>query len=112
MQPLDPHERELWVGLREYFDAVLEERQARLDERWVAQEQAIGKATSSLEARLELLNELRSDVLTRNEYDSKHELLTNGPHEQVTDGVLVFRRPDDPYDVADPANPTNWRLLP
>lgn len=36
----------------------------------------------------------------------------DGPHEQVTDGVLVFRWPDDPYDVADPANPTNWRLLP
>ncbi len=34
------------------------------------------------------------------------------PHEQVTDGVLVFRWPDDPYDVADLANPTNWRLLP
>ena len=36
----------------------------------------------------------------------------DGPHEQVTDGVLVFRWPDDPYDVADPANPTNWRILP
>jgi len=35
----------------------------------------------------------------------------DGPHEQVTDGVLVFRWPDDPYDVADPANPTNWRHL-
>jgi len=35
----------------------------------------------------------------------------DGPHEQVTDGVLVFRWPDDPYD-SDPANPTDWRLLP
>ena len=29
----------------------------------------------------------------------------DGPHEQVTDGVLVFRWPDDPYDVADPGEP-------
>jgi hypothetical protein len=36
----------------------------------------------------------------------------DGPHERVTDGVLVFRWPDDPYDVADPANPTNRRILP
>ncbi len=77
MQPLDPHERELWISLRDYFDAILKERQERLDERFVAQEQAINKATSSLETRLILLNELRAGVLTRAEYDSKHELLNH-----------------------------------
>lgn len=63
------------VDLRDYFEALWVERDRRLTERWTAQQEALTKATSQLEARLDLLNELRSNVLTRQEYDAKHDAL-------------------------------------
>lgn len=63
------------VGLREHFEALWLERDRRLTERWTAQEQALTKATDQLERRLDLLNELRGEVLTRQEYDAKHDAL-------------------------------------
>lgn len=52
------------VPLREYFEQLMAER-----------DKAIRTATSALESRLELLNELRSDVMTRGEYNRGHEAL-------------------------------------
>lgn len=52
------------VPLKEYIEQILAER-----------EKAIGTATTSLEKRLELLNELRADVVNRGEYLRGHESL-------------------------------------
>lgn len=65
-----------WISLRDHFDSLWTEREKRLDERWRSQELALTKATNELEERLQLLNELRSNVLSREEYDGKHESLT------------------------------------
>jgi hypothetical protein len=54
------------VPLREYIEKIMDERQ-----------QAITIATCALEKRLELLNELRGDVMTRSEYTSAHEALSD-----------------------------------
>ena len=52
------------VSLKEYIEKILDERQ-----------KAIGIATSALEKRLELLNELRSDVMSRSEFSRAHDSL-------------------------------------
>ena len=65
------------VPLRQYIEAILREHEKRYDERMNAAKEAVELATTQLEARLDLLNELRSDVLTREEYDGKHQTLTN-----------------------------------
>ena len=65
------------VTLREYIEAILREHEKRYDERMGAAKEAVELATTQLEARLDLLNELRSDVLTREEYDGKHQTLLN-----------------------------------
>ena len=52
------------VSLKEYIEKILDERQ-----------KAIGTATSALEKRLELLNELRSDVMSRSEFSRAHDSL-------------------------------------
>lgn len=85
------------VSLRVHLEALLaasdrryaelaNERMARLDERWDAQNKALEAAFTAarealqtalveLKAQLALLNELRTGVLTREEYDAKHEIL-------------------------------------
>jgi hypothetical protein len=64
------------VTLMKYFTDLLNERDRRMTERWNAQQDALIKATDQLEERLDLLNELRGNVLTRTEYDAKHESLS------------------------------------
>jgi hypothetical protein len=54
------------VPLREYIEKIMDERQ-----------QAITVATCALEKRLEMLNELRGDVMTRSEYTQAHEALSD-----------------------------------
>jgi hypothetical protein len=63
------------IDVRSYLEALWVERDKRLDERWRAQQTALEKATTALERRLDLLNELREGVLSRDEYDGKHEAL-------------------------------------
>lgn len=88
------------VSLREHYDALWLERQARLDERWKAQQEAVDRAQEELSKRLDLLNELRENILTRDEYDAKHQVLTvalQRNSEQLTalsgqrQGFLEFR---------------------
>ena len=52
------------VTLREYVEKIMDER-----------DKALAGATHALEKRLELLNELRGDVMTRSEYTRAHEAL-------------------------------------
>lgn len=52
------------VPLKEYIERLLSDR-----------EKAVEMATRSLEKRLELLNELRGDVLPRGEYNRAHDAL-------------------------------------
>lgn len=59
-------------ALKEYFEKQLESLDKRYDERTDAAMAATEKAAGALEARLNLLNELRGEVLTRTEYDAKH----------------------------------------
>jgi hypothetical protein len=68
------------LPLRELID----ERDRRYQERWEAQQAALTKALTSMEARLVTLNELRGVVtdaqgtfLTRNEFDAKHQVLND-----------------------------------
>jgi len=70
------------VPLKEYIERVLNERERALD-----------IATKALEKRLELLNELRGDVLTRTEYSRVHEFLVERVRQvelsSVKNSVLV-----------------------
>ena len=60
----DDERRELlYVTLRDHLDALWQERDRRLEERWRAQEDALRKALASMDRRLDLLNELRENVL-------------------------------------------------
>ena len=52
------------IPLREYIERIMDER-----------EHALTVATAALEKRLEMLNELRGDVMTRSEYTRAHEAL-------------------------------------
>jgi hypothetical protein len=63
------------ITIREYFEAILAERDIRYGERFQAQERELITAKAELDARLGLLNELRGNVLTREEYNAKHETL-------------------------------------
>lgn len=54
------------VPLREFIERIMDER-----------EKALNIATNNLEKRLELLNELRGDVLTKTEYNSMHYPLSD-----------------------------------
>ena len=67
-------EKEIWERIRA-AEVRLEERDRSLFERWEAQQTALTKALNELEERLALLNELRENVLTRTEYDGKHDAL-------------------------------------
>src|ERR1700679_4024465 len=61
------------VSLREYFEAILHEREGRYQERFNSQANAINKAEEALGARLNLLNELRSGVATKEQLDAVGE---------------------------------------
>ncbi|HUD76001.1 MAG TPA: hypothetical protein VMQ76_13095 [Terracidiphilus sp.] len=54
---IDPEQ----VSLREFIERIMDER-----------EKALGLATMNLEKRLDLLNELRGDVLTKAEWNATH----------------------------------------
>ena len=108
---MTPEDRELWVSLRDHFNALSAEREKRhndlwterekrLSERWQAQDaavhaafaaakEALVTATAELGKKLELLNELRGNVLQREEYDAKHEtILTELAHVRSEIGQL------------------------
>ena len=78
---MDQHERELWERLRavevlvDQQRCLWNEREKRLNERWESQERALVMRTTELEQRLELLNELRGNVVNRDEYEAKHQSL-------------------------------------
>ncbi len=57
------------VSLREYVDVNFDLRDRALKIQTEAQEQALSLATRQLESRLNLLNELRGNVLTKAEFD-------------------------------------------
>lgn len=68
------------VSLREYFEAILDEKQKTLDKAFSAQQEALGLASRTLELRLEKLNELRQEVtqdrgnyVTKEQYETKQE---------------------------------------
>ena len=62
MSPLKKAEDESeHVTIREFIERVMDER-----------EKALNIATTNLEKRLELLNELRGDVVTKSEYNATH----------------------------------------
>ena len=61
----DDDKRELihgYINLKDHFDALLEERQKRMDDRFQSQKDALSKSNEELERRLEALNELRAAV--------------------------------------------------
>jgi hypothetical protein len=60
---MDPHDMN-GVPLKEYIEKLIAER-----------DKALAAAHASMEARLELLNELRSDVMSRGEFARAHETL-------------------------------------
>ena len=51
-----------FVSLREFVERILHEKQVALDQRFLAQQEAIAQARIVVDARLEKLNELRSEV--------------------------------------------------
>ena len=55
------------VTLREHFEAILIERDKRNEQRFQSQGEAVRKAESALNSRLDLLNELRGDVATKSQ---------------------------------------------
>jgi len=110
MAPLD--EKEMWERLRA-AEVRLEERDRSLLERWQGQQNAIAKATRDLEERLALLNELRDNVLTRGEYDGKHEQLSGEISRLATSietvrGACMTRQEHGPFEGR-LAGLENWR---
>jgi hypothetical protein len=76
IEDLRAERKDNYVSLREHFNELWVEREKRLNERWASQDNAVTAAfaaakealvtaTSTLDRRLELLNELRGNVLER-----------------------------------------------
>jgi hypothetical protein len=59
----------------EHLRIIMDERDKRYEQRFLAQETALGEAKHGIEARLVLLNELRADVATKAEVDALEKLL-------------------------------------
>lgn len=64
------------ISSRRYLEALLVERDRRLDERFALQQRALDIASQGLSKRLEALNDLRGAVVSRGEYEEKHKALT------------------------------------
>jgi hypothetical protein len=61
------------VSLREYFEAILREREKALSVALEANESKVRTALESNEKRLAALNELRGDVATKTQYEAIKE---------------------------------------
>ena len=55
------------IPLRDHIEAILVEKDKRYDARFVAQGDAIDKATSALDSKLHDLNDLRGDMSPKSE---------------------------------------------
>lgn len=65
--------RQARITLERHLDAILTEKERRYEQRWASQQEAIDKAEKSIGERLNLLNELREDVVTTGQFDSLAE---------------------------------------
>lgn len=63
------------VALKDYFDSKITDLETALRDKFETQDRALDLATTQLEKRLGLLNELRGNVLSKEEYEAKHLLL-------------------------------------
>jgi hypothetical protein len=68
------------ISLREYFEALLDAHKESHDQRHIADQAALIAARDSISARLEVLNELRSDVvkdrtqfITREAFEAQYD---------------------------------------
>lgn len=71
------------VSLRDYFESRLESNQVAVDAARDLMEARMQRAESEMERRLDVLNHLRQDVLTKNEFTSAHAALTSEFHAEA-----------------------------
>lgn len=71
------------ISLKEFFLTLLEERKQQFNNRFEAMDKAVSTATSSLDKRLDTMNEFRNTLkdqnatfLTKTEYDNRHTELS------------------------------------
>lgn len=76
------------VPLREYFEALMKEEELRHQQRFEAMEKAIQKAEEAINQRINLLNELRADVLKKGDFAASEQRI-NDLHERLDrrDGI-------------------------
>lgn len=60
------------AAMQRQLDQRISEMDRRIQQRFDSEERARSVAFDSLDARLKLLNELRGNVLTRDEFEAKH----------------------------------------
>jgi uncharacterized protein (DUF885 family) len=73
-------EHDVYVSIKEHFEALMQDQQRQIDQIRKDASEAITKASTALEKRLDLLNEFRGQAaeesrrfLPRLEYDQNHQ---------------------------------------
>lgn len=72
-----PPSAEASISLKEYFDSVIQEKEKRYEQRFVAQQEAVLKAEASTDKRFESVNEFRDTLKNQQDtFATKAEIAT------------------------------------
>ena len=92
------------ISLREYFDLKLKAQEDKVDLIIDGQKLALNLASSSMEKRLESMNEFRAQLtmqattfLTKEAYDTKHQMLQNQVDELRLSRATIEGKADQNY---------------